>query len=42
MGGTLQRLDGLVRSAGGSPHMCRLIGLVVFAFLLLYWLLGKR
>lgn len=42
LGGTLQRLDGLVKAAGGSPHMCRLILLVVLVFLLLYWLLGKR
>jgi len=42
MGGTLQRLDGLVKAAGGSPHMCRLIFFVVLAFLLLYFLLGKR
>jgi hypothetical protein len=42
MGGTLKRLEGLTRYAGGSSHMCSLIGFVVFAFVVLYWLMGKR
>lgn len=42
MGGTLKRLEGLTRYAGGSSHMCSLIGFVVFAFMVLYWLMGKR
>lgn len=42
MGGTLARLDGLVKSAGGSGHVCKLIGFVVVVFLLLYWLLARK
>ena len=38
MAGTLQRLDGLIKYAGGSSHMCALIGVVVAAFTLLWWL----
>lgn len=41
MAGTLSRLDGLVRSAGGSPHMCRLVLFIVALFLGLYFLLGR-
>ena len=42
MGGTIARLDGLVKYAGGSGHMCRLIVFVVAAFVALYWLVGRR
>ena len=41
MAGTLSRLDGLVRAAGGSPHMCRLVLFIVALFLGLYFLLRR-
>lgn len=41
MTGTLARLDGLVRNAGGSSHMCRLVLFVVALFLALWFLVGR-
>ena len=39
MAGATARLDGLVRAAGGSPHMCRLIAFIVALFVAVWWLL---
>jgi hypothetical protein len=38
MSGTLKRLDGLIKYAGGSSHMCSLIGFIVFTFVLVWWM----
>ncbi len=39
--GTVARLDGLVRAAGGSPHMCRLVAFIVALFVGLWFVLRK-
>lgn len=39
--GTVARLDGLVRAAGGSPHMCRLIAFIVALFVGLWFIIRK-
>jgi len=41
LGGTMGKLKTMVE-AGGSSHMCLLIGFVVFVFLVIYWILGHK
>jgi len=38
MSATLHRLDGLIKYAGGSSHVCVIILFVVSVFLLLWYL----
>lgn len=42
MSGTLKRLDVLVTNAGGSSHMCLIVGFMVALMLLLWWLYGRK
>ena len=41
LGGTMGKLKTMVE-AGGSNHMCMLIGFVVFVFLALYYIIGHK
>lgn len=42
MSGTLKKLDGLIKYAGGSSHMCAIIVFVIGVFFVLWWLMGSR
>jgi hypothetical protein len=39
MGSTLKRLDSMIKIAGGSTHMCTLIGGMVLVLTFLWWLM---
>ena len=42
MSTALQRVEGLLRGAGGQGHMCYIVGFTLGVFLLIWWLMGKR
>ncbi|CAM9117194.1 unnamed protein product [Chrysoparadoxa australica] len=40
LGGTLKKINGMM-ARGGELHMCYLVGFIVFAFLVIWWIMGK-
>jgi blocked early in transport 1 len=41
LGGTLKKI-GVMMKRGGSRHMCYLVGFIVFAFMMIWWIMSRK